>query len=41
MARMGDNGGACRVWWGNVRERESLWHVWETLGVHAGFGGET
>ena len=24
VARMGDIGGACSVWWGNVRERDRL-----------------
>ena len=24
VARMGDTGGAGRVWWGNVRERDSF-----------------
>ena len=41
VVRMGDTGSACRFWWGNVRERDSLWHVLETLDVHGGFGGET
>ena len=44
VARMGDTEGACRGWWGNLRERErereSLWHVWETLEVHVGLVGK-
>ena len=34
---MGDTGVACRVLVGKLRERDSLWHVWETLELHVGF----
>jgi len=30
---MGDTGGACRVWWGNVRERELVARMGDTGGA--------